>query len=402
MTLFVLMIIACVLCLFLLVMTLVNLRINTPPTAGELRALPDDQQPLICVCIPARNEEANLEACVRSVLASTHRNVAVYVYNDHSTDATGTILETLMAEDSRVRATPVVPLEPGWNGKQFGCHQMGQHAQGEYLLFTDADVRFAPDCLSATLNRARALSVDLLSTFPMQRTHTLSEALVIPLIHFILLSYLPMSRMRNTTDPAASAGCGQFLFVRREAYISAGGHAPFKASMHDGIKLPRTMRKAGFRTDLFDATALVSCRMYRGFVQTWRGFSKNAYEGLGSIPLLVFVTIVHAIAYLMPWCVLILAAIASASPSAASSPAILRAASDPATVGLAVLACFVAIAHRCLLALRFQQRFSGAFLHPIGIMLMTAIQWNSLYLHLTNQRAWKGRGGNAPAPTISA
>ncbi len=379
MTLFVLMIIACVVSLLLLVMTLVNLRIDAPPTEAQMRALPRDEQPLISVCIPARNEEANLEACVRSVLASEHQNVAVHVYNDHSTDATGEILAKLMREDSRVRATPVLPLPEGWNGKQFGCHQMGLDARGEYVLFTDADVRFEPACLSATLKCARALNADLLSTFPLQRTHTLGEALVVPLIHFILFSYLPMARMRSTPDPAASAGCGQFLFARREAYLAAGGHAPFKSSMHDGIKLPRTMRKAGFRTDLFDATALVSCRMYRGFAQTWRGFSKNAFEGLGSVGLLTLVTVLHALAYVLPWVVIVLAAFGRVT--------------DPSTVGLAVAACFVALSHRLLLALRFHQRFSGALLHPVGIVLMGAIQWYSFYLHVTNQRTWKGRSG---------
>jgi len=380
-TLFVLMIIACLVAVLLLVMTLINLRIDAPPTEAQERALPLEEQPLICVCVPARNEEANLEACVRSVLASTHRNVAVHVYNDHSTDATGEILARLIAEDPRVRATPVAPLPEGWNGKQFGCHQMGLDARGAFVLFTDADVRFEPACLSATLNCARALKADLISTFPLQRTHTLGESLVVPLIHFILLSYLPMARMRNTMDPAASAGCGQFLFARREAYLSAGGHTSFKASMHDGIKLPRAMRKAGFRTDLFDATTLVSCRMYRGFGQTWRGFSKNAFEGLGSVGLLVLVTVLHAAAYVLPWVVIGLA--------------IAGRVDDPATVGLAVLACVVALGHRLLLALRFQQRFSGAILHPLGIVLMGAIQWYSYYLHLTNQRSWKGRSGGA-------
>ena len=83
---------------------------------------------------------------------------------------------------------------------------------------------------------------------------------------------------------SASAAVGQFILCRRDAWLDSGGHAGFRDSMHDGVKMPRAFRESGHATDLFDGTDLVSCRMYRGFRETWAGFAKNAYEGLDMSP----------------------------------------------------------------------------------------------------------------------
>lgn len=355
-----------------IVMTAINLMVYTRAPLAE-----PDGATLISVCIPARNEEANIRACVESVLAGTHRNVEVLVYNDQSTDRTGEIIAEIAARDARVRAVPTIALPDGWNGKQWGCHQMGKAATGEWVLFTDADVRFTPDCLARTHARALALKTELISTLPREETGTLGEALIVPLIHFVLLSYLPMPRMRTTTSPAASAGCGQFLFVRGETYLASGGHATFAASMHDGIMLPRALRRAGHKTDLFDGTDVVSCRMYRGLGQTWRGFAKNAYEGLGSVGLLVFVTVIHLLGHVLPAAYLVYAAIAGDAPR------------DP--VVLAATALGLSLMHRVWLAMRFQQSLAGALLHSVGIVLMTVIQWQSFVLAKRGRRVWRGR-----------
>lgn len=359
-----------------------NLRMYTRTVRGD-RPAARTAVPMVSVCIPARNEEANIEACVRSVLANVDVAVEVLVYDDQSTDATPAILARLVAEDARVRVVPTQPLPQGWNGKQWGCERMGQAARGQWVLFTDADVRFERDCVARTLARAESLGADLLSTVPRQVTGSWAEHAVIPLISFVLLSYLPMARMRATTSPAASGACGQFILARRDAWLASGGHAAFRASMHDGIKMPRAFRRAGFRTDLFDGTDLVQCRMYRGFGQVWRGFAKNAYEGLGSPVLLLFVTLLHGCAVLLPWLTLALGLV-----DVAMSPWV------PWVAALTIVAGF---AQRIVLARRFAHAWASVALHPVGILMLTVIQWHSLWLHLTGRRAWKGRTAGAPA-----
>lgn len=366
-----------------LVVTLRNLARYRAAPAADAIAPP---LPPVAVCIPARNEEGNIEACVRSVLRGRYPALRVLVYDDQSTDATPAILRRLAAEDPRVRIVPTEALAPGWNGKQWACDRMGRAAADEgceWLLFTDADVRFGPDAVARAVAAAQRSGADLLSTFPRQVTGTLGEAVLVPMIHFILLSYLPIGRMRTTKDPNASAGCGQFLLVRRGAYLAAGGHGAVRDSMHDGIKLPRALRRAGFRTDLFDGTDLASCRMYRGTKAAWRGFAKNAFEGVGSVGLLVLLTGVHLLGHVAPWVYLPLA-------GARGFP-------DAAAAGLAGIAVACALVQRGVLARRFGHPPASVVLHPVGVLGMTLIQWHSLYLAATGQRAWRGRVATTPA-----
>ena len=356
-------------------MTVINLGVYR--RAAPLGVQGQGARPTVSVCVPARNEERNIEAIVRCALANQAVDVEVLVYDDQSTDATPRILESLRREDSRVRAVPTQPLPEGWNGKQWGCERMGRAARTEWLLFTDADVRLAPDCLGRAVAEARRLDAALLSTIPREETGSPLERLVVPLIHWMLFSWLPMPRMRTTNDPATSAGCGQFLLVRRDAWEAAGGHAAFRDSMHDGIKLPRNVRRAGFHTDLYDGGESVSCRMYRNAGETWRGFTKNAYEGLGSPVVLAVFTLLEAAGILLPWIWLPIAIARGETP-----------------LGPTVLASFAVAAQlfqRTILARRFAQPWECVALHPVTIALLLAIQWRSWWLHLTKRRAWRGR-----------
>jgi hypothetical protein len=403
--LLVVMIVAVCISALALAMTLWNLsqlpRANTTPLASPAR-----QRPLVSVCIPARNEQANIEACVRGLLASTHEHVEVLVYDDQSTDQTPSIIASLMRSDVRVRSVPTLALPEGWNGKQHACYRCAQAARGEWLLFTDADVRFEPGAVSAALNACEAGAANgeklaLVSTFPRQETRSLAERLAVPMIFFILLSYLPFVRMRTTKEASSSAGCGQFLFVRSDVYQSFGGHSAFRSTMHDGIKMPRAVRGAGHMTGLFDGTSMVSCRMYFGLRSTWRGFAKNAYEGLGSVGLLVFLTIMHVVGHVLPWLVLALSVAAAASGSALAIRLQTTVANSlvapmwSVAFVAALVCCVLHVVQRLVLAVRFRTSIAGALLHPFGVLMMTAIQWHSFVLHLRGKREWRGRVGAA-------
>jgi len=366
-----------------LMMTRVNLGVYgraEPRPAGSASVDASGATPVLTICIPARNEERNVEAVVRGALANAGVPLEVLVYDDQSTDRTPTILAALRGEDARVRAVTTEPLPAGWNGKQWGCERMGQAARGQWLLFTDADVRFTPDCFARALAEAARLDAALLSTIPREETGTFLERLVVPMIHWMLFSWLPMPRMRATNDPATSAGCGQFLLVRRDAWLAAGGHAAFRDSMHDGIKLPRNVRRGGFHTDLYDGSDTVSCRMYRSAGETWRGFTKNAYEGLGSPVVLVVFTVLEAFGILLPWIWLPVMLLVQGTESMPTVP-----------TGLASFAIGAQIAQRRMLAKRFSQPWECWVLHPVTIVLLLAIQWRSWWLHLTKRRAWRGR-----------
>ena len=369
-----------------LALAIVNMRRYAP--APALREIAEKTRLIrVAVCVPARNERENIEACLRSVLSSIEVDVRAYVYDDESSDGTDEIVARLAAEDARVIVVARRPLPAHWNGKQHACSRMAMHALAydpkiDWFLFTDADVRFEPDAVARALGFALSGGRALVSTVPHEHTGSLGEMTLVPLIHFVLMSYLPIGRMRSTLDPAASAACGQFILVSRAAYQASGGHESFRASMHDGVKFPRAVRKAGLRTDLYDATESVSCRMYRGFAQTWRGFAKNAYEGLGGMGLLVFITLYHAMGQILPWIVLLLAAVTGEWGWGAM-------------VAAGAVSCSLLL--RLLLARRFRQSMLNVPLHPLSMAMLSAVQWWSWWLHRTGRRGWKGRvaGGAA-------
>ena len=363
-------------------------RYRPAPALADVAA--STQSVRVAVCIPARNERENIEACVRSVLASREVDVRAYVYDDESTDGTGEILARLATEDARVVVVPRRALPAGWNGKQHACFRMAEHGFAydptlEWFLFTDADVRFEPDAVARALGFAQRANAALVSTVPREVTGSVGEMLLIPLIHFVLMGYLPFGRMRATLDPAASAACGQFILVSRAAYRASGGHEGFRDSMHDGVKFPRAVRRAGLRTDLYDGTESVSCHMYRGFSQTWRGFAKNAFEGLGSLGLLIFITVWHVLGHLLPWLVLAAAVVHGMAREDARTAQI-----------LAVLAIASGMLYRVLLSARFRQSWLNVPLHPVSIAMLTAVQWWSLWLDRTGRRGWKGRVAGSP------
>ncbi len=331
--------------------------------------------PALSVLIPARNEAANLEAAVDSVLANSGVDFEVVLLDDQSTDATPEIMRCLAARDARVRIASAPPLPAEWCGKQHACHALSTLARHPLLVFMDADVRLAPDALgrmAAFMERRRA---DLASGVPRQITETWLERLLIPLVHFVLLGYLPMFFARWFRWQAFAAGCGQLFIARAEAYRRAGGHAAIRATLHDGLKLPRAFRRAGLRTDLFDATPVASCRMYHSAGEVWNGLAKNASEGMATPVAIGIWTILLAGGQVLPF-FLSAVALAGWGPD----------------LGQAMIAAACAIATRLIGVWRFRQPILSALLQPLGITLFLAIQWTALLRSLRRQPAsWRGR-----------
>ncbi len=341
----------------------------------------------VSLLIPARNEESTIATAVHSALAAAPGDSEVIVLDDHSTDRTAAIVSALAAVDSRVRLVHGQPLPEGWCGKQHACWQLARHARHPLLLFVDADVRLAPGAaarLAAKLDRRPDLA--LLSGVPHQQTESFLERLLIPLIHFVLLGYLPLPAARRSRWTAFAAGCGQLFMARREAYFAAGGHQALRASLHDGLKLPRAFRAAGFRTDLVDATDLATCRMYASATEVWRGLSKNATEGLA-----------HPVA-ILPWTLLLLGG--HVAPWLLIAVCLVT--GNAATPGfqLAAAAAVVSILSRLVAAWGFSQSRLGAALHPLGIAVLVVIQWCALARSLRGRPAqWRGRS-YPPAGTL--
>ena len=341
---------------------------NRPSATGS-------QRPSLSVLIPARNEEKNLRSTLDAVLANQSAEFEVIVLDDHSTDRTAAIVAEFAAIDPRVRLEAAPPLPVGWCGKQHACNVLAGFARHPLLVFIDADVRLGPDALQRMASFMDSSGAALASGVPRQELGTFSERLLLPLIHFVLLGYLPMHLMRWTKLAGFSAGCGQLFIARADAYHATGGHAMIRATLHDGVKLPRLFRRAGFRTDLFDATDLATCRMYHTNAETWRGLGKNATEGLGSPGTILPMTVLLIGGQVIPFVLLALAALLS-----------------PAGILFASTASVISLAPRLLSVWLFRQPLGAALLHPMGVLALLGIQWLALFRQFAGKPSeWKGR-----------
>ncbi len=340
---------------------------------------PDDgggSLPAVSVLIPARDEEASIGASVGAALASENVAVEVVVLDDHSTDRTGEIVKQLAEQDPRVRHVAGKPLPDGWNGKQFACMQLAAMAKFDRIVFLDADVRLQTDALVRLIMRQEQTNVALLSAFPHQQTGTWLEKWLIPMMHYLLLGFLPMVMMRRTTDARFAAGCGQLFLTRQKDYQRAGTHQAIRGSRHDGIKLPRVFREAGLITDVIDGTELAECRMYIGAMAVIRGVLKNAVEGIANPRIIVVFTVLLLGASVLPVATLI--------------ASLLTGQSIPLVLSIvAVVLCHFP---RVIAAARFRQSFFGAACHTLATPLFVALQWVALLNHLAGRTvSWRGR-----------
>ena len=152
----------------------------------RLKATQPAQQPKLSILIPARNEAAVIGQTIRALLAQTYTNFELILLDDQSDDGTGTIATQAANGDARFRLLAGTPLPPGWLGKNWACHQLSQAATGNYLLFADADVRWAPEPLAALLSLAQTEQADLLTVWPTQQTECWPERLVVPRVQKIV------------------------------------------------------------------------------------------------------------------------------------------------------------------------------------------------------------------------
>ena len=341
-------------------------------------ARPEDPAslPPVSVLIPARDEAANIEAALDAILAERDLRMEVLVLDDGSTDGTGAIVAAVAQGDRRVRLIEGAPLPAGANGKQNACRRLAAAARNPLMLFVDADVRMEPGAIAAMAAEMERRNLDLLSGIPRQVMRTLGERLVVSQIPVMMLGYLPVPMARVSGSPGFGAACGQLMMARRTGYDRAGGHGAFLGQSHDGLHLPRNIRRAGGRTDLTDATGLACCRMYEDWDGVWQGFSKNATEGMAKPVALPVWTILLFGGHVLPFLVAVAAWLAG----------------DAAALRLSVVAVALLVAARVALAIRTRQPASAVLLHPFGVCAALAIQ----YAAFANARrgrkvTWRGR-----------
>ena len=226
--------------------------------------------PDVSVIIPARNEEASLGECLRSLVSQMGVKHEVIVVDDGSADSTREIAESFAGV--QVIAAPALP--PGWTGKNNAVTAGAAVARGEWMLFTDADTIHLPGSLARAVAEAKRERADLLSYSPEQIVVTLAERMVMPVVYAELAAQYPPAKVRDVNSGIVAAN-GQYILVRRAAYEDAGGHARVATEILEDVALAKAFRRAGFDVNFRYGGDAVRTRMYRNWAQLRDGWMKN-------------------------------------------------------------------------------------------------------------------------------
>jgi chlorobactene glucosyltransferase len=233
--------------------------------------------PFVSLLVPARDEEDNIGACVRSLLAQDYPRFEVLVLDDQSTDGTPVVLAGLTAVHPKLGVLTSAAAPEAGAGKNRACSRLAREAAGDLLFFTDADTVHAPHALRALVAALAGEDADLVTGFPRQRVVTWGERLLVPFFSWASLSFAPLWLAYRLRLPALVVACGQVMLFRREAYEAIGGHEALGTAVVEDLKLARRIRASGRRWRVVSVSDLISSRMYRSGREAVDGFTKNLF-----------------------------------------------------------------------------------------------------------------------------
>lgn len=354
--------------------------------AGVDQDIPGKKNRSVSVLIPARNEAKNLAACLESVLAQGEAVHEIIIYDDHSMDSTPQIIREYAGRHAGIQGLSAVDLPAGWCGKNFACAQLAAEADGNWLLFLDADARLRIGAVRGIIRTAEKYNATFLSCWGAFELIGFWERVLMPMLNFVVFSTYPAPLAMRRNDPSLGLAHGACLLIRSDMYKSLGGHEAVSGEIFEDVRLARHWRERGELSLCLDGQDVVSLRMYSSISEIWKGFQKNFYPAFRSD--LVFFTFMalHLMVFFLPFIFLPLAFI------------------DVIFRPLLIIALCV-FTMRLALAVRFSHPLWAIFLHPLAEGILLAIGLSSYWKCKTGRGVqWKDRtyhdGSSANEPKM--
>lgn len=350
---------------FILLVSIYNL--ITAPVVRTFN-LNNETKPFVSVLIPARNEENNIGKCLNHLVAQDYNNLEILVLDDHSTDKTGKIVAGYQEKHKQIKLIYGKDLPEGWLGKNWACHQLSNEAQGKYLLFLDADVEIKKETISSTLSEMNNAEVKLISVFSTQIIKSFGEWMIVPLMNWLLLAFLPLRLVYSSRTKSFVAANGQFMFWEREAYFNIGGHKAVQDKVVEDMEFARICKSRNIKIKTMLGGNLIFCQMYNGLSDAKKGFSKNFYPGfsVNSFVFLMMITLFIVI-FLLPFALVFYST-------------------------LYIIPVLLIVLIRVLISILSKQNIAfNVILHPLQMLFMFFIGINSVINSKTGNIEWKGR-----------
>ncbi len=246
--------------------------VPSDPGAG---VQPFKKLPSVSIIIPVRNEEKNILGILSSMTQLTYKDYEVIVVDDNSTDNTVEIIRTIPMD--KIRLVEAGEKPSSWIGKSWACHVGAGEAQGEYLLFTDADTVHYKKSLDRAISFMTKRNLDMISALPYHITEESWEELMGPFHMLVLAVTSPFT----IPTPQRLFAIGQYLLLRREAYDKIGGHAEVKAELAEDIALARNILKADLSYLVYPEAKLYQVRMFDSIFNFFKGWRRLNAIGFG-------------------------------------------------------------------------------------------------------------------------
>ena len=235
--------------------------------------------PVLSVIVAARNEEKQIKASILSQLAQTYQQVEWILVNDRSTDLTGQMMDELKMEDPRVKVVQIHDLPEGWLGKNHALYTGAEFATGNWLLFTDADIKYEREAFAKALHYFERHRLDFLTAAPNLNAHGfwLKSFIAFFLMGF---SYFKRPWMANFPKSKIGTGIGAFILVKKDAYDRFGTHKRVRMRPDDDLQLGMKMKKEGYKERIVSALTLMEVEWYGNLKEAFVGLEKNTFAGL--------------------------------------------------------------------------------------------------------------------------
>ncbi|OLP65853.1 hypothetical protein BACPU_09400 [Bacillus pumilus] len=331
----------------------------------------------LSILIPARNEEKRIEACIQSIVDQRLSPKELIVLDDHSTDQTKAMVERYAQMYPWIRVQSGKQLPKGWLGKSYACFQLAEEASSDWLLFLDADVRLKPGAIETVYKQLCSQQTGMLSGFPEQRTGTVLEHLVVPMMMFTIGCHLPVKWIKKSKHPAFAAAHGGFIAIEKNCYLTIGGHEAIKESLVDDMALARRVKQKGFPFTLASIHRFVYMRMYDSGQEVWEGYRKNMFPGVNrNMALLSIVFCLYTLLYVVPIVCLAIALIHF----------------DVMNIWFALLCYGLGVSIKAVIDIENGRTAVMALFLPVSIMTLIAIGFASMKTGLKKEGyVWKGR-----------
>ncbi|MGB9842735.1 MAG: glycosyltransferase [Caldisericia bacterium] len=327
----------------------------------------NENLPKISILIPARNEEKNIEKCVKSILNQNYPEFEIIIFNDNSTDSTPQILDKLKENYPKLIVINNISLENGWLGKANACQKLYEESNGEILVFIDADTFHKENSMLKAISFFVKTKSDLITIFPQEIVDSFFEKLIIPFMNFALMSFYPLIPFAN----------GQFMIYRREVLDKFNGFQKIKGEVLDDIKMANLLRINKYKVNVLSGKDISFCKMYYDTKSLFYGFIKSYFAIFDYHLLLsIFVFTYLVFSFFYPFIMLGL-----------------KFSLNLKEINLITNLIILIFSYTIFLItyVKFNYPFYMTFLFHLTILLNSIIGYLSIIYTITGKRVWKDR-----------